>query len=77
MVREPLDDDLEDEAYIQRTRMIVLVLLGGLILPDGSGYKIPLMWLTLLQDVGVASMISWASNALTTLWVKGKTLEVR
>ncbi|XP_042009270.1 serine/threonine-protein phosphatase 7 long form homolog [Salvia splendens] len=28
---EPLEDGLEDEAYIQRTRMIVLVLLGGFI----------------------------------------------
>ena len=68
MAREPLDDDLEDEAYIQRARMIVLVLLEGLILPDGSGYNIPLMWLTILRDVGIASMISWASATLTTLY---------
>ncbi|XP_042043187.1 protein MAIN-LIKE 2-like [Salvia splendens] len=65
---EPLEDGLEDEAYIQRARMIVLVLLGGLILPDDSGCKIPLMWLTQLRDVEAASMISWASAALATLY---------
>ncbi|XP_042035205.1 serine/threonine-protein phosphatase 7 long form homolog [Salvia splendens] len=68
MVIEPLQDGLEDEAYIQRARMIVLVLLGGLILPDGSGCKIPLMWLTQLRDVEAASLISWASAALATLY---------
>ncbi|XP_042038240.1 serine/threonine-protein phosphatase 7 long form homolog [Salvia splendens] len=68
MAIEPLGDGLEDEAYIQRARMIVLVLLGGLILPDGSGCKIPLMWLTQLRDVEAASMISWASAALATLY---------
>ncbi|XP_042042139.1 serine/threonine-protein phosphatase 7 long form homolog [Salvia splendens] len=68
MMIEPLQDDLEDEAYIRRARMIVLVLLGGLILPDGSGCKIPLMWLTQLRDVESASMISWASAALATLY---------
>ncbi|KAL1569015.1 serine/threonine-protein phosphatase 7 long form [Salvia divinorum] len=68
MMRHRLEDGLPPVAYIQRACMIVLVLLGGLILPDGSGCKIPFMWLTMLQDIEVASAISWTSAALATLY---------
>ncbi|KAL1558595.1 serine/threonine-protein phosphatase 7 long form [Salvia divinorum] len=68
MMRHRLEDGLPLVAYIQRARMIVLMLLGGLILPDGSGCKIPFMWLTMLRDIVVASAISWASAALATLY---------
>ncbi|XP_041989747.1 serine/threonine-protein phosphatase 7 long form homolog [Salvia splendens] len=68
MVLESLQDGLHPEVYIQRAHMIVLILLGALILPDGSRCKVPLIWLTVLQNVGDVPMYSWPNVTLATLY---------
>ena len=48
--RIPLGDRIPDYVYIQRAHIHALILLGGLILPDTTGCKIPFMWLNAFED---------------------------
>ncbi|XP_042032274.1 serine/threonine-protein phosphatase 7 long form homolog [Salvia splendens] len=66
--RMPLGDDLPTYVYIQRARIHALVLLGGLILPDTTGCKVPFMWLNGLGDPEEVKNISWGSAALAYLY---------
>ncbi|XP_042006722.1 protein MAIN-LIKE 1-like isoform X3 [Salvia splendens] len=64
----PLGDDLPMYVYIQRARIHALILLGGLILPDTTGCKVPFMWLNGLGDPEEVKTISWGSAALAYLY---------
>ena len=64
----PLDDGLPTYVYIQRARIHALILLGGLILPDTTGCKVPFMWLNALVDPDEVATISWGSAALSYLY---------
>ncbi|XP_041999759.1 protein MAIN-LIKE 1-like [Salvia splendens] len=66
--RMPLGDDLPTYVYIQRACIHALILLGGLILPDTTGCKVPFMWLNALGDLEEVKTISWGSAALTYLY---------
>ncbi|XP_042012474.1 protein MAIN-LIKE 1-like [Salvia splendens] len=66
--RMPLGDDLPMYVYIQRARIHALILLGGLILPDTTGCKVPFMWLNGLGDPEEVKNISWGSAALAYLY---------
>ncbi|XP_042016143.1 protein MAIN-LIKE 1-like [Salvia splendens] len=46
----PLGDGLHEYAYVQRARIHALILLGGLILPDTTGCKVPFMWINAFDD---------------------------
>ncbi|XP_042067168.1 serine/threonine-protein phosphatase 7 long form homolog [Salvia splendens] len=66
--RIPLGDDLPTYAYIQMARIHALILLGGLILPDTMGCKVPFMWLNAFEDLDEVQTISWGSAALSYLY---------
>ncbi|XP_042022981.1 protein MAIN-LIKE 1-like [Salvia splendens] len=66
--RIPLGDDLPTYVYIQRARIHALILLGGLILPDTTGCKVPFMWLNAFEDPDEVKNISWESAALSYLY---------
>ncbi|XP_042027140.1 protein MAIN-LIKE 1-like [Salvia splendens] len=66
--RMPLGDDLPTYVYIQRARIHALILVGGLILPDTTGCKVPFMWLNALGDPEEVKTISWGSAALAYLY---------
>ncbi|XP_042067768.1 serine/threonine-protein phosphatase 7 long form homolog [Salvia splendens] len=66
--RIPLGDDLSTYVYIQRARIHALILLGGLILPDTTGCKVPFMWLNALENPEEVKNISWGSAALSYLY---------
>ncbi|XP_047945408.1 serine/threonine-protein phosphatase 7 long form homolog [Salvia hispanica] len=66
--RIPLGDDLPPYVYIQRARIHALILLGGLILPDTTGCKVPFMWLNAFEDQDDVINISWGSAALSYLY---------
>ncbi|XP_042051427.1 serine/threonine-protein phosphatase 7 long form homolog [Salvia splendens] len=64
----PLGDDLPTYVYIQIARIHALILLGGLILPDTTGCKVPFMWLNAFEDPDEVRNISWGSAALSYLY---------
>ena len=64
----PLDDGVHAYAYVQRARIHALILLGGLILPDTTGCKVPFMWLNAFDDPNQVANISWGSAALAYLY---------
>ncbi|XP_042067231.1 serine/threonine-protein phosphatase 7 long form homolog [Salvia splendens] len=64
----PLGDGLHEYAYIQRARIHALILLGGLIIPDTTGCKVPFMWLNAYDDPEEVANISWGSDALAFLY---------
>ncbi|XP_042046864.1 serine/threonine-protein phosphatase 7 long form homolog [Salvia splendens] len=66
--RIPLGDDLPTYVYIQRALIHVLILLGGFILPDTTGCKVPFMWLNAFEDPDEVQNISWGSAALSYLY---------
>ena len=63
-----MGDYLPTYVYIQRARIHALILLGGLILPDTTGCKVPYMWLNALVDPDEVQNISWGSAALSYLY---------
>ncbi|XP_042048979.1 protein MAIN-LIKE 2-like [Salvia splendens] len=66
--RISLGDDLPTYVYIQMARIHALILLGGLILPDTTGCKVPFMWLNAFEDPDEVQNISWGSAALSYLY---------
>lgn len=64
----PLEDGMYDYVYMQRARIHALILLGGLIIPDTTGCKVPFMWLNAFDDAFDVSSISWGSAALAFLY---------
>ncbi|XP_057434381.1 protein MAIN-LIKE 1-like [Lotus japonicus] len=58
---EFLPPDATDEVIAQHARAHILLLLGGLLLPDTSGSRVHLMYLQNLVDLPAAQNYSWGS----------------
>ncbi|PNX84522.1 serine/threonine-protein phosphatase 7 long form-like protein [Trifolium pratense] len=49
-------------------RAYILILIGGLLMPDKSSNRVHLCWLPLLKDLEKAGEYSWGSACLATLY---------
>lgn len=63
-----LTSDAPDEACIQRARIYIMLLFGGLLFSDKSGGAMPLIYLPMLEDLKVTQLYSWGSAVLASLY---------
>ncbi|XP_071916738.1 serine/threonine-protein phosphatase 7 long form homolog isoform X2 [Coffea arabica] len=63
-----LPPDASDVHCRQRARIYLLLLLGGHLLSDKSGNKVPLLYMPLLRDLETVGQYSWGSAILATLY---------
>ncbi|CAI9118957.1 OLC1v1020591C1 [Oldenlandia corymbosa var. corymbosa] len=49
----PIPENVPREAYTQRARELLLLLIGGFLIPDNTGNRIPLWIPTILEDLDV------------------------
>ncbi|CDP17527.1 unnamed protein product [Coffea canephora] len=63
-----LPADASNAECRQRTRIYILLILGGHLLSDKSGNKVPLLYLPLLRDLETVGQYSWGSACLATLY---------
>ncbi|KAL3532162.1 hypothetical protein ACH5RR_005683 [Cinchona calisaya] len=64
----PLPDNATDDMCRQMARTYLLILIGGILFPDNSGNKVPLLYLQLLRDLETVGLYSWGSAVLGTLY---------
>ncbi|CAI9112645.1 OLC1v1013118C1 [Oldenlandia corymbosa var. corymbosa] len=64
----PIPENAPREAYTQRARALLLLLIGGFLIPDNTGNRIPLWILTILEDLDVCATYSWGSAVLAKLY---------
>ncbi|KAI8567220.1 hypothetical protein RHMOL_Rhmol02G0104000 [Rhododendron molle] len=71
-LRENFDGKIEEEddevTVLRKARGYILQLIGGIVLPDQSGSHVHLCFLSLLDDLQLASTYSWGSACLGTLY---------
>ncbi|XP_042019018.1 serine/threonine-protein phosphatase 7 long form homolog [Salvia splendens] len=67
-LRVELNDDHDQYIYVQRARVYCLLLLGGLLIPNASGNKIPFFYLQFFMDVGRCGSYSWGGATLACLY---------
>ncbi|XP_071940085.1 serine/threonine-protein phosphatase 7 long form homolog [Coffea arabica] len=63
-----LPPDASDAECRQRASIYLLLILGGHLLSDKSGNKVPLLYLPLLRDLKTVGQYSWGSARLATLY---------
>ena len=59
-----VDRDADVESVRCYARAFILQLIGGFLFADKSNNRVHLMFLPLLQDLGVTSTYSWGSACL-------------
>ena len=64
----PLRSDVPEEVFIERARIYIMLLLGGLLFSDKSGASMPLMYLPMLENLEVTQLYSWGSAVLASLY---------
>ncbi|CAI9090724.1 OLC1v1025551C1 [Oldenlandia corymbosa var. corymbosa] len=64
----PIQENVSREAYTQRARALLLLLIGGFLIPDNTGNRIPLWILNILEDLDVCAAYSWGSAVLEKLY---------
>lgn len=67
-LRIELSNEHDQYIYIQRARVYCLLLIGGLMLPNATGNKIPFFYLQFLMDIRQCSTYSWGGATLATLY---------
>ncbi|XP_042059719.1 serine/threonine-protein phosphatase 7 long form homolog [Salvia splendens] len=67
-LRIGLSDDHEEYMYAQRARVYCLLLLGGLLIPNASGNKIPFFYIQFFMDIERCSTYSWGGVTLACLY---------
>ncbi|CDP00841.1 unnamed protein product [Coffea canephora] len=63
-----LPPNASDAECRQHARIYLLLILGGHLLSDKSGNKVPLLYLPLLRDLKTVGQHSWGSACLVTLY---------
>ncbi|XP_058722314.1 protein MAIN-LIKE 2-like [Vicia villosa] len=63
-----LTDASTIEEILQKARVYILLLFGGLLFPDTNGNTIHLQYLPLLSDFNKTGQYSWGSATLAHLW---------
>ncbi|XP_042065497.1 protein MAIN-LIKE 1-like [Salvia splendens] len=63
-----LSDVHHQYIYVQRARVYCLLLLGGLMILNASGNKIPLFYLQFFMDVERCASYSWGGATLACLY---------
>ena len=63
-----LEDNADDENIRRFTRAYIMRLIGGYLMPDRTGHRVPLMYLSLLEDFQIAGQYSWGSAVLAHLY---------
>ncbi|XP_042001842.1 serine/threonine-protein phosphatase 7 long form homolog [Salvia splendens] len=67
-LRIELSDDHEQYMYNQRARVYCLLLLGGLLIPNATGNKIPFFYLQFFMDIEQCGSYSWGGATLACLY---------
>ncbi|KAL3533522.1 hypothetical protein ACH5RR_007043 [Cinchona calisaya] len=70
VLRIPLANSLLDEAYVQRIRICLIILIGDMLLSDASSRRISLYFMSLLEDLHACGQYSWGSAVLAFLYRK-------
>ena len=60
--------DANEQSVQCRTRIYILLLIGGVLFPDTFGSHIHMMFLPLLEDFGAIRTYSWGSACLAWLY---------
>ncbi|XP_071923196.1 serine/threonine-protein phosphatase 7 long form homolog [Coffea arabica] len=63
-----MQPDAPDVQCRQRPRIYLLLIIGGHLLSDKSGNKVPLLYMPLLRDLETVGQYSWGSAILATLY---------
>ena len=63
-----LPDDADDHDIRCFARAYIMRLIGGYLMPDRTGARVPLMYLSLLVDLEAAGQYSWGSAVLAHLY---------
>ena len=63
-----LPANANDLVIAQYARAYIMMMIGGLLLPDTSGSRVHLMYLLLLDDLPAASNYSWGAAVLACLY---------
>ena len=61
-------DDANDDVIHCFARAYIMRLIGGYLMSDQTGAKVPLIYLSLLTDLEVAGQYSWDSAVLAHLY---------
>ncbi|XP_042019093.1 serine/threonine-protein phosphatase 7 long form homolog [Salvia splendens] len=67
-LRIEMNDEHEHNIYAQRARIYCLLLLGGLMIPNATGNKIPFFYLQFFMDIERCSTYSWGGATLACLY---------
>ena len=67
LIRQRLPEDADEQSVQCRTRIYILLLIGGVLFPDTSGSHVHLMFLLLLEDFRVIHTYSWGLACLAWL----------
>ena len=62
-----LGDNPTQDIIARHTRAYIMVLFGGVLFPDKSGFRVSLKWLPLLRDFRRIRSFSWGSAVLAVL----------
>lgn len=63
ILQQPLPENAPDGQVMQRTRVYVLLLMGGFLFSDASSCRAPLRYLLLLENFNVARSCSWGGGS--------------
>ena len=63
-----LPEDADDDAIRRFARAYIMRLIGGYLMPDRTGHRVPLMYLPLLADLEAAGQYSWGFTILAHLY---------
>ncbi|KAK9271367.1 hypothetical protein L1049_026957 [Liquidambar formosana] len=63
-----LPDNADDATMLHHARARILHLIGGMLLPDKTQNRVPLMYLPLLSDFNQIGKLSWGSACLASLY---------
>ena len=62
-----LSESATQDEIVRHTRAYMMLLFGGLLFPDKSGFRVHLKWLPLLRDFRHVRSLSWGSAVLAML----------
>ncbi|KAF1888938.1 hypothetical protein Lal_00036651 [Lupinus albus] len=68
MVQMKLPEDANDVLIQQHGRVFILRMIGGFLMPDTSGSRAHLMYLSLLEDLSQTYQYNWGSTILACLY---------
>ncbi|RYR21065.1 hypothetical protein Ahy_B03g066306 [Arachis hypogaea] len=57
-----------EECLMRYMRGYIMQLIGRILFPDASDYRVHIKWLPLLEDFGTCGRLSWGSAVLAWLY---------